>query len=321
LVQARRLRRINPNLRVDAIIDAVENVPLGKLKADVMLAGLDSRLARQVAGDRAWQLGTTLIDAGVHGPGLLARVSVFYPGPDNACPLCPWETADFEAIEQTYPCTVKADGSFDIEAPATNAPSGLGGVAASLVALECQRVLAGRLDTGRWGRELVLEADHGNLYVTRLEANRECPFHGHRGGPLVVGDTCPGTTTLGGAIDSAAAAQYSRLRVIGQSFVTRLTCPGCGDQRELLRLKVSLRRAGQTACRKCGVDMIPTGYGTRDELEIGSLPPRILRRSLNSVGLRDGDLLEIGGNGHAGEAHVIEVKNGRRQAANPRRQQ
>ncbi|MDX6614340.1 MAG: molybdopterin-synthase adenylyltransferase, partial [Blastocatellia bacterium] len=46
LVQARRLARINPDLRVRAIAEAVERVPLGLLRADVILACLDSRRAR-----------------------------------------------------------------------------------------------------------------------------------------------------------------------------------------------------------------------------------------------------------------------------------
>src|SRR5712692_6109386 len=43
VVQAKRLSRINSRLNVEAIADAVERVPLGKLRADVILACLDSR--------------------------------------------------------------------------------------------------------------------------------------------------------------------------------------------------------------------------------------------------------------------------------------
>jgi molybdopterin/thiamine biosynthesis adenylyltransferase len=325
VVQARRLRRINPGLRVDSIVDAVEHVPLGRLRCDVILAGLDSRLARQITSERAWQLGTTLVDAGVDGPGLLARVSVYHPGPVSACLMCQWSGEDFDAIEHIYPCTVKDDGTSGVEAPATNAPSAVGGLAGSLLALECRRVLAEPRGNPRPGRELVMEAAHGNLYVTRLQASPDCSFQGHRHGALVVGGTCPGTTTVGRAIDSAAAAtdgpgKPSRLRVIGQSFVTQLTCPQCGGYRDVLTLKPSLRRAGQCRCRQCGEQMVATGFGTRDELTVDALPPRTLNRSLNSVGLRHGDLLAIGGSGPADAAHVIEVANGRRRAAPAGRQ-
>lgn len=46
-VQAERLRRINPALCVEAVLDDIEHVPLGALRADVLVACLDSRRARQ----------------------------------------------------------------------------------------------------------------------------------------------------------------------------------------------------------------------------------------------------------------------------------
>jgi tRNA A37 threonylcarbamoyladenosine dehydratase len=46
-VQASRLRAINPNLHVTPIVGAVENLPLGILRSDVVLTALDSRRSRQ----------------------------------------------------------------------------------------------------------------------------------------------------------------------------------------------------------------------------------------------------------------------------------
>jgi len=66
-VQARRLQRINPQLRVEAIASAVEDVPLGRLRCDLILACLDSRRARQTVNEVAWRLGIPWIDAGVLG--------------------------------------------------------------------------------------------------------------------------------------------------------------------------------------------------------------------------------------------------------------
>ena len=71
-VQARRLKRINPAIRVTAIHDSVERVPLGKLRSNVILACLDSRVARQHVNQFAWRLGVPLIDAGVEAGGMLA---------------------------------------------------------------------------------------------------------------------------------------------------------------------------------------------------------------------------------------------------------
>jgi molybdopterin/thiamine biosynthesis adenylyltransferase len=120
-VQARRLRRVNPALRVTAIADAVERVPLGTLRADVILSCLDSRIARQHLNQFAWRLGVPLIDAGVEAGGLLARVNVYVAGPDSPCLECAWDDRDYEALEQTYPCFGPASS-----VASTNAPSSLG---------------------------------------------------------------------------------------------------------------------------------------------------------------------------------------------------
>lgn len=63
-VQAERLMRIRPDLRVRAICDTVERVPIGLLRADVVLACLDSLVARQWVNQAAWRLGCCWIDAG-----------------------------------------------------------------------------------------------------------------------------------------------------------------------------------------------------------------------------------------------------------------
>jgi len=103
-VQARRLRRISPVLAVKAIVEAVENVPLGLLRGSVLLACLDSRAARRSVNLAAWRLGLPWIDAGVHGDDLLARVNVYFPCPDQPCLECAWDDRDYQMLAQVYPC-------------------------------------------------------------------------------------------------------------------------------------------------------------------------------------------------------------------------
>ncbi len=57
LVQARRLVEIRPNLEVSAIHAPLESLPLGAWRADLIVACLDSRAARQAVNERAWRLG------------------------------------------------------------------------------------------------------------------------------------------------------------------------------------------------------------------------------------------------------------------------
>jgi len=87
-VQARRLKEIRPDLGVAALHAPLESVPLGTWRADLIVACLDSRAARQAVNERAWRLGVPWIDSGVLGSEWLARVNVYVPGHDAPCLEC-----------------------------------------------------------------------------------------------------------------------------------------------------------------------------------------------------------------------------------------
>src|SRR5271157_2768916 len=103
-VQARRLRTLNPDLDVAAILAPVEDVPLGLLRANVLLAGVDSRQARQSVNEIAWRLGIPWIDSGVLESAQLARVNVYVPGADAPCLECAGDERDYAALVAEYPC-------------------------------------------------------------------------------------------------------------------------------------------------------------------------------------------------------------------------
>ena len=292
-VQARRLRRVNPALRVTAIADAVERVPLGRLRADVILSCLDSRIARQHLNQFAWRLGVPLIDAGVEAGGLLARVNVYVAGPDSPCLECAWDDRDYEALEQTYPCFGPASS-----VASTNAPSSLGALAASLQAIECQKLLSRQTGCAAISRQVLVDAAFHKHYVTTFRRNPCCRFSSHAVWnihrlnrsvkDLTLAQALELATVVGGRNNSSPA-----LRIEGKPFVKRLTCPGCGAARSLLRLECSLRK-GQTKCAKCGRRMIAAGFDVLERLNTSAVSENVLGRTLGSLGLRSGDVFSVG---------------------------
>jgi molybdopterin/thiamine biosynthesis adenylyltransferase len=296
VVQARRLRAINPNLQVRAITDPLERVPLGYLRADVILAGLDSRRARQVLNESAWHMNCSWVDAGVDGANLLVRTNVYRPGADSPCLECGWSERDYEQLEQSYPCQGNA------VQPATNAPSALGALAASLEALECRKLLAGLTDRALISRQVLLDASFHKHYVTTYARNAQCRFD------HLIWDIhelrCPATLCLGDvlALESAAGAGAppAWLWVAGSHFVRALTCTACGSKKRLLRLEASLP-AAEFQCSHCNGAMVAPGFDRLERLDPGRLPSRVLERSLRSLGLRDRDVICLGG--PQGERH------------------
>lgn len=290
VVQARKLRRINPTLQVEAIFDAVERVPLGKLRADAVLACLDSRIARQQVSQFAWRLGVPLIDAGVEPTGLLARVNVYVPGSENPCLECAWDDRDYEALEQTYSCAGVASN-----VAATNAPSSLGALAASLQAIECQKLLSGQFDRSAIGKQVLIDASHHKHYVTSFRRNPNCRLTGHDIWRIEKLNFTPREVAVAEAFRLGRSQSNSnpKLRVEGKPFAKRLTCPACGFTRPLLRLECSLREK-ERACEHCGSRMIAAGIDLAEELTLAEFGEESsLRLSLHRLGLRPSEVFSV----------------------------
>ena len=283
---------INPDLPVEAIVAGVEDVPLGRLRADVMLTCLDSRGARCWVNQVVRRLGIPWwIDAGVERDGLLARVNV-YRFPDSPCYECGMSDADYVTLDASYPC--QADGQ---PAP-TDAPSALGALAAALQALELGKILAGDWESVAAGKQVTISAAYHKYFLTslRTDPSCRCPHEAWEIEPL---DASPDRLTIGDACELSAPGR-GRLSVKGKSFIRELVCRPCRRKRSLLVLQGRADHLQQT-CGGCGGPMEAAGFSQLDHLSQDVLSPPALGRSLASIGFRPGDVfsLECGG----GEVH------------------
>ena len=289
VVQARRLRGIRPDLRVEAISEPVERMPLGRLRADLLLACLDSRRSRQYLNQAAWRLGVPWIDAGVDGGSLLARVTVYIPGASNPCLECAWDENDYQLLEQLYPCQQEAEEPFP-----TAAPSGLGALAASLQILECGRFLASAAGEDLPGKQIVVDANSHLLYLSHFRRNPSCRMKDHRPWRIRELKAGVGELTVHGASSLASSnGKPVWLRVDGKLFVRRLTCPGCGHSRKLLRLQ-SASTPEIRRCPDCGRAMVAGGFDTQERLEVSTLSATEKKRGLHRLGFREGEMFTVG---------------------------
>jgi molybdopterin-synthase adenylyltransferase len=287
-VQARELRRINPNLQVAAIQDRIENVPLGLLRSRVLIAGLDSREARRSVNLAAWRLGIPWIDAAVDAAGLLVRVNVYVPGSGATCMECAWDDAEYAALEHRFGC----DGQL-LEPASTNAPSSLGALAAGLQAVECMKLLSGQTDRLAAGNQVLLDANYHKHYVTRLPHNPLCRFD-HATWRIERLDV-PLQMSLGDffLIADGLHATARSVALEASPVVTQLACVQCGRQpRGIFRLSSRLS-ARDRKCAGCSGNLSPFGFGMLDRLERAELTQTDLRRSLASIGFRVADVLTV----------------------------
>ncbi len=306
-IQARRLREIDPTMPVIAIDAAVEDVPLGALRADVLLTGVDSRRTRRAVNAIAWHLGTPWIDAGVNREGWLCRVNVYVPGPGRPCLECAWSDDDYAALEQTYPCGGGA-------APAaTDAPSALGGLAAALQALECRKLLTADWENLMVDRQVTLCALTHRESVTRFTANPRCRFR-HRILDVHALELDVATAGLpellaraGAALGSRAGAAFGSpaelaVRVIDQRFATSLACVGCGASRTLVPYLFGRMSAPARTCGACGGTLLPPGIDQIEWLRAAQLGADTVDLPLASFGFRTGDVVSVGDG--AGSIHL-----------------
>ena len=294
LVQARRLKAINAALESRGVHAAVEEMPLGWLRADVILSCVDTRRGRMVLNQAAFRLRVPWIDAGIDASGL-ARVHVYEPSDEASCLECAWDGRDYELVEQDYPCD-------NAPAPRTGASSALGGVAAALQALECEKLLSADTTHSLAGRDVLLDARHHRHYVTRFDRNRACRMPDHAGwtiGRCTV-DLCSTTVRDLIGIVRPDAHHDVRLEVAGQQFALALTCLACGERHAALHLHRGTRRRTPGRCRSCGGSLVAAGFDLRDRVSLADVPADMASGALADLGMLCGDVVTL----TAGETDV-----------------
>jgi molybdopterin/thiamine biosynthesis adenylyltransferase len=290
VVQAERLREIKPRLRVTPLVERVENVPPGALRADVIAGCLDSRRARRFVNQIAWRLGIPFVDSGVQGDGMLARVHVYRPGPDNVCLECLWDEQVYQAERETFAC----DGTLIAPAP-THSTGSLGALAAAVQAIEVEKILANDWERVAVGHEVLIDAKFHRHFVTRLPRNAGCRFD-HR--TLAVREFCGTPSAL--TLADLFGQDQGDLRVEGQVFATQWACGACQTAREMFGLRD--RIAGSVACPHCGKGMRAIGFHTLDRLAVADVPNGAMSAPLSVLGFQAGDIFTTAAAGD-GEVH------------------
>lgn len=272
---ARRQRAASPDMEVTALPAAVEDVPAGMLRGDLIVACVDSLGARQSINEIAWRLGIPWIDTGVLGSGKLARVNVYSPAPDASCLECAWSEADYKLLDAEYPC-----GAGGAAEQPSDTSAALASLAGALAAIECQKMLEGDARFAAVGRQVTVDARTHRMLTTSFRRNRACRFD------HAIWEIVPLRCSLQRLTVGEALAITGRLRVAGHRFVRHLVCPKCGLRLEGLRLDRPKAR-----CPQCGARMITPGFdGMLAELD-ATLPPEYMASSLAKVGFCAGDVV------------------------------
>ena len=284
LVQSQRIREIRPDLHAEPIVDDVAAVPLGRLRSDIIFGCLDSRLYLNQA---AFRLGVPWIDAGVKGDDKLARVHVYQSEPDAPCYECQFGQREYDLLEQAYEC-----GAESPVAP-TNAPAALGALAASLQAIEFQKLWEQGSGYTSFGRQVLIDAQTHQHRVSTFRRNPDCRFD-HRTWEVQPIEGGVAELTLGQAFELGRGSWPSdaplSLGIEGKHFTRRLSCTGCSIEFDTL---VTEQSASKDRCARCGGEMTVAGFGRRDRIDWAAISKQDLARSLRTIGFQPGDVFSV----------------------------
>jgi len=310
-VQARRAQRINPQLEIAPIHARVETVPLGRLRGRVILAAVDSAAARRRVNQAAWRLGIPWIDGRVSRRGGKVSVRSYVPGPDAPCLECARGPADDDVPRRSTGTAAKGE-------PVEAAPGGRA-VAAGLMAAECMRLLEANGEYPIGGRQVLIDLRRHVLHATLPERNVRCPFD-HAVWSIEPVAQSPTKLTPAQAIRAAAGVRGLcpgwAMRLEGLSFARRQYCATCRTVTSdsiYIAERIPWR---SRQCPTCGRPMQVRRRDTFEALELSALKKPERRRTLHSMGLREGDVYTV--EGPRGTWHY-ELSRRPRPAANHRR--
>jgi len=249
---AREARRINPDLRVEAIDgDFRFAIGLGYFRrADVVVGCVDSVEARAAAAQLCALAGVPYIDGGTNG--LIGEVRHYLPG-DGPCYACTVGREGRKRLLARWSCAGLALMSVaEQERPALGATSGVVG------SHQAMAVLLALLDRQEsWGTAHVYDGLRGRMEPVRLPRDPECPNHE---GPLPIAASFEGTTAQTRALDldvTLGPIVGVRLR---HTLVVDLACV-CGKRERILRALAALEPE-TLRCPHCGQERSPETLAT-----------------------------------------------------------
>ena len=282
-VQACRARRLRPSLEAVAIIGRLEAVPLGWLHGDVMLTCLDSKEARRCANEIAWHLGIPLLDAGIEASVSLARLSIYQPAPEQPCLECAWDQRDYAQLGVIHPCDTSPS------APPSGASACLGALAATLQAIECEKILAG--DKRNAGRQFLIDAAKHRHFSTIFRRHPACRFD-HATWKISRLGAKPSTLDIGETFQLVGGQGVPNLGFGGKTLIRQLDCIACGFSKRVVYLQERLGHRVRF-CPRCSGKLLAAGFNAKTRLSADRLAPGDANRSLASLGVLGGDVISV----------------------------
>lgn len=278
---AEAVRRLNPDVTVEAVVADVRSLGLGWLsRFDLIIGGLDNREARAWVNQAARKLGMPWVDGAIEGLRGVARVFM----PEGACYECTLGEVDRRILAQRRSCALlNAEGIATGHVPTTATTSS---VIAAIQTQEAIKLLVGRDDLlALRNRAFVFAGETLETYQVDYGEDPECLAHDRYGDldPVAYRDD----TTLADLFARVASGNGAvRVADFEHDLIVSGECVACDVTRPIARL-ASAVDATAVRCPDCGEMFgFTTAMSVASDDELCAVP-------LRHLGVADHDVVTV----------------------------
>ncbi len=172
---AAMIRQINPDCKVQWLqANAVTDLGLGVYRwADLVIGGLDNRLARLSINQSCWRVGKPWIDGAIEV--LVGVARVFIP-PDSACYECTMNELDFKLLPSRYKCPlIETEDMMQGKVPTTPTTAS---IIAGIQVQEALKLIHQREDLPSLkGRGYFFNGLNYDSYIIEYDRKKSCLSH------------------------------------------------------------------------------------------------------------------------------------------------
>lgn len=284
-VAAERLAQLNPQLiAIGRAQNIMHEMGLGIfLWADIVICGLDNRLARMFVNSSCARTGKTWIDGAIEG--LSGIVRVFDPA-RTACYECTMNETDRKLVQERLSCAMLARDEISRgHVPTTTVA---GSLIAALEVQEAIKYLHGQPTL--YGEGIHVNGMWNDFNRVQYQRREDCPAHDSFATvvPLGLGVN---DITLGELLDRAEAKLGEGATLeLSRDVITGLTCPVC-NKNERAGMVLGALRETAARCHVCATHRVVefSGIVVRDgKIDLSLTPAELGIPPLDIIVARQG---------------------------------
>lgn len=247
-VAARAAKQIYPGINADFFDgDIVHDLGLGVFRwADVVLGGLDNRLARLTINRNCYKVGTPWIDGAIEQIQGVARVFV----PDGACYECTMSQRDWQVLQARRSCNLLSRA--EMEGGKTPTTPTISSIVAGVQCQEAVKVIHGLQTIS--GKGWVFEGLSTEAFQTEYQRKPDCLSHDTIDRYVEV-EAPSHEITFRQVLVACGLARTSSIE-LSRDVLEKFVCPQC-KREELVLSSLGKVKSTRALCPECkGVERL-----------------------------------------------------------------